>query len=215
MSEVNRRSDDVVGAHKAGRGVRARRSDDVFALFYRRHHPSVLRTCLLYLNDYSEAEDAVQETFLKAWRDLERSQVRGSGRTWLLVICRNVCIDRLRRRPKGAAARSLDDGAHIEISDARSNLDDQARLIDLKQALWALGAEEREAWFVVDVLGYTSKEAAARVVAAPAASTVRSRVSRARRGLAAALSEQPAEAGPLLNGVLNPQVPPSVVECRD
>ena len=193
MSEVNRRSDDVVVAHKAAERVRATRSDDVFALFYRRHHLSVLRTCLFYLNDYHEAEDAVQETFLKAWRGRERSRVRDSGRTWLLAICRNVCIDRLRRRPKGAAPRSLDDGGHVEISDPRSNVDHQARLIDLRQALWALGAEEREAWFVVDVLGYTSKEAGARVVDAPAASTVRSRVSRARRDLATALSEQPAD----------------------
>ena len=51
----------------------------------------VLKLCCLYLRDTSLAQDAVQETFLKAYRKLDTFQGRASERTWLMRIAVNVC----------------------------------------------------------------------------------------------------------------------------
>jgi RNA polymerase sigma-70 factor (ECF subfamily) len=57
------------------------------------HQASLLRTCYLYLRDRMQAEDAVQETFLKAWRSLDNFRGDSSEKTWLLRIAVNTCHD--------------------------------------------------------------------------------------------------------------------------
>ena len=57
------------------------------------HQASLLRTCYLYLRDPMQAEDAVQETYLKAWRSLDSFHGDSSGKTWLLRIALNTCHD--------------------------------------------------------------------------------------------------------------------------
>lgn len=58
----------------------------------------LLRTCYLYLGDHHLAQDALQETFLKAWRHMdlyEKKQVQ-NDRAWLCRIAMNICRDHLR-----------------------------------------------------------------------------------------------------------------------
>ena len=56
---------------------------------------SVLRACFVCLSDAQQAEDAMQETFLKAWRSLDQFEQRNgaSEKTWLMHIALNVCRD--------------------------------------------------------------------------------------------------------------------------
>lgn len=56
----------------------------------------VLRLCCLYLHDAGLAQDAVQETFLKAYRRLDAFEGRASERTWLMRIAVNTCRDMCR-----------------------------------------------------------------------------------------------------------------------
>lgn len=56
----------------------------------------LLRTCFLYLRDRALAEDAVQDTFLKAYRSLASFRGECSEKTWLMKIAINTCCD-LRR----------------------------------------------------------------------------------------------------------------------
>ena len=56
----------------------------------------LLRMCALYLKDASLAQDAVQDTFLKAYRHLDHYRGESSEKTWLVAIARNVCRDYLR-----------------------------------------------------------------------------------------------------------------------
>ena len=58
-----------------------------------RWEQSLLRTCFAYLGDMALAEDAVQETFLKAWKNLDRFRGEASEKTWLLRIAINTCKD--------------------------------------------------------------------------------------------------------------------------
>ena len=60
------------------------------------YQQSLLRTCFLYLRDRTLAEDAVQETFLKAYRSLASFRGECSEKTWLMKIAINTCCD-LRR----------------------------------------------------------------------------------------------------------------------
>ena len=56
----------------------------------------LLRLCTLYLKDVHLAEDAVQDTFLKAWRSREQFRGESSAKTWLTRIAINVCKGYLR-----------------------------------------------------------------------------------------------------------------------
>lgn len=53
----------------------------------------LLRTCFLLLGDAALAEDAVQDTFVKAWRFYDGYRREASEKTWLLRIAVNVCRD--------------------------------------------------------------------------------------------------------------------------
>lgn len=66
----------------------------------RAYGTAILRTCFVCLSDAREAEDAMQETFLKAWRAMESFEGRGgaSEKTWLTHIAMNVCRDIRRTR---------------------------------------------------------------------------------------------------------------------
>ncbi|MCB9741787.1 MAG: RNA polymerase subunit sigma-70 [Alphaproteobacteria bacterium] len=68
-------------------------SDDLSA-----HRPALVAHCYRMLGSPVDADDAVQETLLRATRGLGDFEGRASTRTWLLRIATNVCVDELRRR---------------------------------------------------------------------------------------------------------------------
>lgn len=61
-----------------------------------RYGDEILRLCLLYLGDRQLAEDAFQETFVKAWKQLHTFRGESSVKTWLSRIAVNTCRDMLR-----------------------------------------------------------------------------------------------------------------------
>ncbi len=69
-----------------------------FAQLVEAYQKPVYNLCYRMLGDPFEAEDAAQETFLKAFRNLRRYDPERPFRTWLLSIASHHCIDRLRRR---------------------------------------------------------------------------------------------------------------------
>lgn len=71
-----------------------------------RYGDAVLRVCYLTLLDAREAEDAAQETFLRAWRFMDRCEGRGD-KTWLSIRCQpRLSPQRWRSYKNGAAAHS-------------------------------------------------------------------------------------------------------------
>ncbi|WP_417092269.1 RNA polymerase sigma factor [Intestinimonas timonensis] len=56
----------------------------------------ILRQCLLMLGDLSQAEDAAQETFVRAWQSYGGFRAEASEKTWLTAIAANVCRNLLR-----------------------------------------------------------------------------------------------------------------------
>src|SRR6202020_2437457 len=73
-----------------------------FARPVRRHRRELPVYCYRMLGSFDEAEDHVQEVFLRAWRSRERFEGRSSPRTWLYRVAANACLDTLRRNRRAA-----------------------------------------------------------------------------------------------------------------
>lgn len=81
--------------------ARARGGDsEAFRLLVERHSRSVYKVAFRITGRAEDAEDVVQETFLKAYRQLDRFEERASFGTWLHRIAWNCSVDLLRARPK-------------------------------------------------------------------------------------------------------------------
>ncbi|MBN1264949.1 MAG: sigma-70 family RNA polymerase sigma factor [Anaerolineales bacterium] len=72
--------------------------DDAFANLVDAYQGPVFNLCYRMLGNREEAEDAAQETFLKAYRALNRYDSSRKFVNWILAIASNHCIDRIRRR---------------------------------------------------------------------------------------------------------------------
>ncbi len=67
--------------------------EDLISQWIRSYEKDLLRLCCVYLKDVTLAEDAVQETFLKAYRHLPSFHGSSNPKTWLVRIAINVCKD--------------------------------------------------------------------------------------------------------------------------
>lgn len=75
-------------------------SEDGFTRLVERHRQELHVHCYRLMGTLQDAEDMVQETFLRAWHRRETYEGRASIRAWLYKISTNACLDALRRRPK-------------------------------------------------------------------------------------------------------------------
>jgi RNA polymerase sigma-70 factor, ECF subfamily len=83
------------------------------------HRSELVGYCYRMLGSPFEAEDAVQDTFLRAWRGFERFEGRAALRSWLYRIATNVCLDMLNGRNR--RARPMDMGPAVEPVESNLN----------------------------------------------------------------------------------------------
>lgn len=155
-----------------------------FEMIMRRHYAAVWRVAFLSVREETAAEEIAQDTFLRAYRALAGWRGEASLRTWLATICRRLCIDRARLKQR----ETVSPPDFEVVADSTAEPDALADRFDLQAALDRLPADDRDAFLLVHHYGYSSFETAA-LLGIPA-STVRSRVGRARQRLAIALSVQ-------------------------
>jgi RNA polymerase sigma-70 factor (ECF subfamily) len=141
-----------------------------------RHRRELHVHCYRMLASYEDAEDAVQETFLRAWRSRDQFDRIDLVRAWLYRVATNVCLDALRRRSRVVAPttspaevpwlqpypdRLLDElVADADEPDAVTIDRETIELVFLV-ALQALPARQRATLIARDVLGWSAKDTAA------------------------------------------------------
>jgi RNA polymerase sigma-70 factor (ECF subfamily) len=165
--------------------IRAAAGGDIvaFEALVRAYQMPVLRFLRRYLGDPGLAEDAAQETFVRAYRRLSSFRYRSKFSTWLFQVARNAGVDAQRtHRRQDRVVTALRPPAAPS---------DPATTAELKAALASLTPKLREALLVVEVLGLTYREAAD--VLATAEGTVKSRVFQARERLSVWLEQEQAD----------------------
>ncbi|MFF4426821.1 RNA polymerase sigma factor [Streptomyces sp. NPDC001549] len=159
--------------------------DDAFAILVRRHSSHLLALAQHLLGNRADAEDAVQEAFLSAWRQLPEFRHGASFGTWMYRIVTNRCLNVL-RRPR---AVPLDTVAEPTAADSGSSpprvAETDAATAALVEALVELRPELRACWVLRELHGLHYDEIAH--VLGASEQTVRGRLSRARRALMEAM----------------------------
>lgn len=149
------------------------------------HGTHLLRLCTLYLKDRVLAEDALQDTFVRAWEKYDTFQGRASEKTWLTTIAVNVCKNYL-RSPWNQRVNVTDLTELVgETADAYSQADSH---MDVMNAVLAL----KERYRVV-ILLYYYEELSVKEIADMLSSkeaTVLTRLKRAREHLAKAIKRE-------------------------
>jgi RNA polymerase sigma-70 factor, ECF subfamily len=182
------------------------------------HRPALTGHCYRMLGSVFDADDAVQETLIRAWRAWDQFDCRSSVSTWLYRIATNVCLDELKNR--GRRARPIEEGSPssgspsvefltqrpsaywIEpILDARimpGEADPSERAM-LRQsvrlafvaALQHLAPKQRAALLLTEVLGCSAAETAE--ILETSVASINSAVQRARAALAKRSETEPPE----------------------
>ncbi len=147
----------------------------------RRHAGAVTAYARAMTSDRWTAEDAVQETFLRAWRYQDSFRNDGSFEGWLIRICRNCVIDIVTRRPIHQSIDDLDDQPE-QATDTTHEVTDLLARIPLPQ---------REAMVICGLLGY-DYDRAATLLDIPIG-TLRSRLHRGRQALATLIADADVE----------------------
>jgi RNA polymerase sigma-70 factor (ECF subfamily) len=148
------------------------------------HRAALTGHCYRMLGSAFDAEDAVQETMVRAWQNLSRFEGRSSLKTWLYRIATNVCLDLLAERSR--RARPIEEGPVGSVEDALETRDrthwlepipdqrvlpadgDPFELTALRQsirlafisALQHLPPRQRAALLLTEVLGWSAAEVA-------------------------------------------------------
>jgi len=161
---------DLVAATGAGR-------EAALEVLYDRYHRQCFALSLRILGSESDAEEAVQETFVRVWRSAPQYDSSRAGvASWVLSIARNLCIDELRRRRRRAPQLpSFDEALDLPGSE-RTDLDAERAVIggQVRAALHSLPADQRRSIELVYFHGLSSQEVGTMLRVPPP--TVRSRL---------------------------------------
>jgi RNA polymerase sigma-70 factor (ECF subfamily) len=204
--------DELLAAARGG-------DEEAFRRIVEPHRAELHAHCYRMLGSLHDAEDALQNVMLRAWRGLRRFEGRSATRAWLYKIATNVCLDAIGKRPKrvlpidyAPPARTGDDpGEPLSESvwvepypDERLGLEDghaapearyeQREAVELAfiAALQHLPPRQRAALILREVLGFSAREVAAALDTTVA--SVNSALQRARKAVDERLPEQSQQA---------------------
>ncbi len=190
-------------------------SEDAYARLIEPHRSELQAHCYRMLGSVQDAEDALQEALVRAWRNLEKFEGRSSLRSWLYRIATNTSLDAIGRRPKrilpidygppadphGGVGEPLVESVWIEpFPDETLGLEDgyaspdaryeQRESVELAfvAALQLLPANQRAVLILREVLGFSAQETADMLDTSVA--SVNSALQRARATIEKRLPEQ-------------------------
>jgi len=156
---------------------------DAFELLFERHRTLVYRFAYQMVSRRDDAEDIVQEAFVRAYQNLDRYRDEAKFTTWLLRIVTNLCTDQARMSQRRTALEQQEAQGALDwmtigsTDDPVQNLEEDRRKLALKKALLALpnhhrtviilrDIEEREYTEIAQILNCTIGGAKLRVLRA-------------------------------------------------
>jgi RNA polymerase sigma-70 factor (ECF subfamily) len=149
-----------------------------FAEVYRSYHQKLLRYCQYRLRDRHEAEDVMQEAFVRAWTTIAPTAYASDFYPWLRVVAGNLCTDVLRRRSRSQPWADIEP-ASVDVGLDRLTDEEDRELV--RRALARLNERHRHALLMREDEGLTYGEIAERT--GVSAGTVESLLWRARQAL--------------------------------
>jgi RNA polymerase sigma-70 factor (ECF subfamily) len=146
--------------------------EDAFRHLVETHRAALLAHCYRMLGSLPDAEDALQDTLLRAWRGLSGFDGRSTLRRWLFRIATNACLDAIARRPRhiavegtlpAAAPRMDSDPDQLLLEDgygAPETRYEQREAVEIAfvTALRHLPPRQRAVLVLREVLGFSAKE---------------------------------------------------------
>jgi len=171
------------------------------------HMPALYNYALRMTQEPEDAEDLVQETYLKGWRFFDSFERGTNCKAWLFRILKNTYINRYRRTSKAPETVEYDvveefyesiKDSSVETSTLETELFDKAMDDEVLSALQRLPDDFRTVILLCDIEGFTYEEIAD-FIDCPIG-TVRSRLHRARKILAASLADYAQDRGFAIDG---------------
>ena len=123
---------------------------EALAELYQRTRSAVYGLALSYLKNAQDAQDLTQDVYVQVWDCAEQYRPTGSPMGWLLAVCRNLCLMRLRREER-----------HAALSEEEWDAIPADERVLLQHALASLGDEERRIVLLHAVTGMKHREIAA------------------------------------------------------
>lgn len=160
---------------------------------YERYCKAMYNTCLRLLNNIGEAEDVLQESFIEAFKNLNRFEYRTSFGGWLKQICINRCINQLKKR-KGNWVE-LDDMDKLDRPDTETVNEEwiYMKVASVKRAMSQLPDGYRAVLNLYLFEGYDHEEIAS--ILNVAESTTRTQYTRGKQKLLQLLNSEYEQAG--------------------
>jgi RNA polymerase sigma-70 factor (ECF subfamily) len=166
--------------------------DEAFTRIVEAYQTPVYNLCYRMLGDAYEAEDAAQETFLRAYGNLKRYDPERSFSTWLLSIAAHYCIDQVRKRRMKFLSLDDPDMSYLDPPDlgpgpeARLSLNEEQHKVRI--LLEGLSPQDRAVVVMRYWYDFSYEEIAASL--SMTVSAVKSRLHRARLALAQSWQQQ-------------------------
>ena len=149
-------------------------SAQAFGRLYAKYAADLYRFALWYLHSEADAEDAVQDACLHAFKNLKSLKKEEAFRSWFFKILANICRDKLSRASKLSVVSIDDPDSFSDLADDTSQ--SFTAMSDLGGLIAALGEPDSQIVLLSSAAGFTSKEIGSMLKLN--SSTVRSKLSR-------------------------------------
>ncbi len=167
--------------------LRAQDGDsESFSLLIEKYKDAVFTVCFAILKDYHNANDAAQDTFIKAYKNIKKFKFDSSFQTYITRIAINTCKDEFRKLSRQNGNLSIDSDENLcEIKDTSDTpekaFEKKERRDAVRNAIASLPQKYREVIVLRDINGIPYEEIAK--ILKTSQGTVKSRINRARSAL--------------------------------
>jgi RNA polymerase sigma-70 factor (ECF subfamily) len=156
-----------------------------FDAFYAASYPRLVGQLYAMTGDWAEAQDVVQEAFIRAWDRRSRFEVHAAPESWIRTVAWRLAVSRLRRLRRGAELLRRHHVERVEQDFAAGANEDHAELV---QALRTLTEHQRRAVVLHYLCDLSVEDVAAET--GTTVNAVKARLARGRAALAVALGSE-------------------------